>query len=103
MQSIQAVWVILFVIIFLFLFVPFIQNEKNKRESTQIFDFNSLFKTKKISLSKDSDSRKLSIERIKSDKAFTNISDAEAQEIADGLFNLSILTYNIYKNGAGRF
>lgn len=50
----------------------------------------------------NSNKRKLTIEQIRSNKTFANISDTEAQEISDALLNISILTYNIYKNGTGK-
>lgn len=40
--------------------------------------------------------KKLSVSEIRSKKEFQNITDAEAEEIIESLFLLSILTYKIF-------
>ena len=42
--------------------------------------------------------KKLTIEQIRSDENFKNISDEQALEIIDGLYKLSLITYKIYSN-----
>ena len=46
--------------------------------------------------------RKLTIERIRRNKKFANISDEDAKEIIDGLYKLSIISYNIFNYGTGK-
>ena len=41
--------------------------------------------------------RKLSIEKVRSCKSFANISDEEANEIINSLYELSLITYKIFK------
>jgi len=43
--------------------------------------------------------KKLTIEQVRSDEHFKNISDEKALEIIDGLYKLSIITYKIYSDG----
>ena len=46
--------------------------------------------------------RKLTVEQIRSNRTFANISDENANEIIEGLYKMSLITYNIYKNGTGK-
>jgi hypothetical protein len=39
---------------------------------------------------------KLTIEEVKREEKFRNITDEQAKEIIDGLYKFSIITYNIY-------
>jgi len=42
--------------------------------------------------------KKLKIQQVKDDENFKTISDKEANDIIEGLYKLSIITYKIFKN-----
>jgi hypothetical protein len=44
--------------------------------------------------------RKLTVEQLKKYVGFNDISEEKAQEMVDGLYKLSIITYKIFKNGS---
>ncbi|MFY9307608.1 MAG: hypothetical protein WAQ28_01030 [Bacteroidia bacterium] len=46
--------------------------------------------------------KKLTIAQVREVKIFENISDEDAKEIINGLYSLSIITYNIFKYGTGK-
>ncbi len=46
--------------------------------------------------------KKLTIEQVRSNKKFANITDQDAKELIDGLYKLSIITYNIFNYGTGQ-
>ena len=43
-------------------------------------------------------SNKITMQHLKKYKSFENLSELEAEEIIDSLYNLSLITLNIYKN-----
>ena len=43
--------------------------------------------------------KKLNVEQIKKYTGLNDISDGYAQELIEGLYKLSIITYKIFKNG----
>lgn len=49
---------------------------------------------------KENVSKKLTVEQLRKFEGLENIGDQEAFEKIDGLYKLSIITYNIFKNGA---
>jgi hypothetical protein len=45
--------------------------------------------------------KKLTIKQVKSNEVFADISEQDAKELIDGLYKLSIISYNIFNYGTG--
>ncbi|MES2397386.1 MAG: hypothetical protein V4549_15355 [Bacteroidota bacterium] len=46
--------------------------------------------------------KKLTINQVRSNVGFSDISEQDANEIIDGLYKLSIISYNIFNYGTGK-
>lgn len=81
-------------------FIPILSGKQAERNNTNYTSTASnLFYS---GIDNISNKRKLTVEQVRSNKALTNISDVEAEEIIDGMYKLSIITYNIFKYGTGK-
>lgn len=92
-------YILVFSLILLLFFICLIKKTEQKISFNSTSTASALFYSRVDNISCP---RKLTIEQVRSSKGLNNISEEDAKEIIDGLYNLSITTYNIYKNGTGR-
>lgn len=104
-QQNQLPPIITFFLLILSIFAPYLLNglEKHRKEEQKI---NYIPSSKASSSFYDrmdnlANPRKLTIEQVRSQEGMADISEEDANEIINGLYQFSIISYNILNYGSG--